>query len=263
MSEREADLARAETQAATVESNLGVEIDRLSHLAAEMQARLSALTEAARRVHGTPEAASLAARVEKTPVPRLDVFGEREQALAARARALEVRAQANEKVRKALAGYTAELTRLSAQVSEDEAELARIEVRTKEEAKRREVRPPPAPAPLRAMQERSTRVQMQAAVDLHSDTNFFNGFSTNISDGGLFIATVRHLPIGTEVDLGFTLPSGQHVEATGRVRWTRETNDRTPDVFPGLGIQFVNLSEGARSAIHEFVSSREPMFFPD
>ena len=103
---------------------------------------------------------------------------------------------------------------------------------------------------------------MQAAVDLHSDSNFFTGFSTNISEGGLFIATVQTVELGTEVDLNFSLGE-QKLTVRGVVRWVREVNDNTPDIFPGVGIQFVNLDPATAGAIQQFVAAREPMFFPE
>lgn len=114
-----------------------------------------------------------------------------------------------------------------------------------------------------AKKRQRPRVKMQAAVDFHSDNNFFNGFSANISDGGLFVATINLLPLGTEVDLNFTLPSGQHIEAKGVVRWVREVNDKLPDAFPGLGVQFAGLSDAAQNAINEFLAERDPLFFAD
>ncbi|MEW5741563.1 MAG: TIGR02266 family protein [Myxococcota bacterium] len=105
------------------------------------------------------------------------------------------------------------------------------------------------------------RVKMQAAVDFGSDNNFFNGFSANISDGGLFVATVKHVPIGTHIDLNFSLPSGERIQAQGVVRWVREVNDKDPDSMPGIGVQFTRLDESAQAAIERFVASREPMFY--
>jgi uncharacterized protein (TIGR02266 family) len=104
---------------------------------------------------------------------------------------------------------------------------------------------------------------MQVSVDLQSDNNFFNGFSSNLSDGGLFVATVNLLPIGTETDVTFSLPSGHKVIARGVVRWVREVNDNLPDSFPGLGIQFTNLDDGAQGAIASFLAEREPLFYTD
>lgn len=107
------------------------------------------------------------------------------------------------------------------------------------------------------------RASMQAVIDLTSDSNFYAGFSTDVSNGGLFVATVYVLPVGAHVDLSFSLPTGERISTHGIVRWTREVNDQVPDSFPGMGIQFASLSQVDREAIERFVRSREPMFFPD
>jgi uncharacterized protein (TIGR02266 family) len=106
-------------------------------------------------------------------------------------------------------------------------------------------------------------VRMQAQIDLASDSNFFTGFSTNVSEGGLFIATVTPVAQGTPVELTFSLPGGGKISAQGVVAWTREINDRTPEIFPGVGVQFTGLAPDAAQAIKQFVASREPMFYPD
>jgi len=63
------------------------------------------------------------------------------------------------------------------------------------------------------------------------------------------------------VDLNFTLPNGMTVAGHGVVRWVREFNDRTPDVFPGIGIEFTDMPEEHRAAIHAFTVQREPLFW--
>lgn len=122
---------------------------------------------------------------------------------------------------------------------------------------------PQAPVPAGRPEARARRVRMQAAVDFHSEHNFFQGFSTNLGEGGLFVATVQTLPRGTPVDLHFSLPDGCKVDLKGVVRWVRESNDQTPDIFPGVGVQFTDLTPEATEAIKKFVAAREPMFFPD
>jgi uncharacterized protein (TIGR02266 family) len=118
-----------------------------------------------------------------------------------------------------------------------------------------------AAAPAAVPKRQSPRVRMQARVDLESDDNFFNGFSSNISDGGVFIATVNLLPLGTSVDVGFTLPTGERIECRGVVRWVREVDDRNPQNAPGMGVQFVELEPRAAQAIERFIEQREPMFY--
>jgi len=107
------------------------------------------------------------------------------------------------------------------------------------------------------------RVKLEIAIDFSSDSNFYTGFATDISQGGIFIATVDGPGIGREVDLQFSLPEGHELRVQGTVRWVRESNDRTPEIFPGVGVQFLNLSPEIAAAIRRFVAMREPLFFPE
>ena len=104
---------------------------------------------------------------------------------------------------------------------------------------------------------------MQVKIDYGSENNFYSGFSMDISNGGVFIATVKLVAIGTPMDLFFRLPTGESIEAQGVVRWVREVDDKRPEMMPGLGVQFVELSSEAKTAVEGFVRARDPMFFPD
>ena len=129
-------------------------------------------------------------------------------------------------------------------------------------------RPDDSTLPMSAAAPASTRrtaprVRMQATIDFGSENNFYNGFSTNISEGGVFVATVKLVPLGTEVDLAFSLPTGEKIETRGVVRWHREVNDKIPESMPGIGIEFVNLPPAAESSVKRFVASRDPMFYAE
>ncbi|RYZ41881.1 MAG: TIGR02266 family protein, partial [Myxococcaceae bacterium] len=105
--------------------------------------------------------------------------------------------------------------------------------------------------------------RMHTTIDMRSDSNFFTGFSMDISEGGIFIATVEAVPRGTSVDLDFTLPGGRPLNVNGVVRWARDGNDRTPELMPGVGVQFTTLPPEVAHAISSFVATRDPMFYPD
>jgi len=107
------------------------------------------------------------------------------------------------------------------------------------------------------------RAKLRVQVDFESDHNFFTGFSADISEGGLFVATVNIQPLGSPVEVAFALPTGEQVVARGVVRWIREASDRDTTVQAGMGIQFDTLSEDARDAVHSFIHQREPMFYTD
>lgn len=109
----------------------------------------------------------------------------------------------------------------------------------------------------------SPRVDLVAAVDLSSDHNFFNGFSSDISAGGLFVTTCERAELGAPVHLKFTLPGGLEIEAEGEVRWLRELSEMQPELLPGVGVAFTAIAPESVHAIETFVARREPMFFPD
>lgn len=107
-----------------------------------------------------------------------------------------------------------------------------------------------------AKRRQMPRLRFEVAIDLHSRSNFYTGVTENISEGGLFIATEERLPLGTEVELAFTLPAGQQIRAHGVVRWTREPAGR---LAGGIGIGFEGLSEAAYEAIGQFLERRAPI----
>lgn len=113
----------------------------------------------------------------------------------------------------------------------------------------------PEPSPRR----QRPRARLDAAIDLHSDSNFFVGATENISDGGVFVATDKILDEGAEVDLVFTLPGGFEVRGRGLVRWHRAA---APGVEPGVGVQFVDLSGAVEDAVENFIALRRPLASP-
>lgn len=109
--------------------------------------------------------------------------------------------------------------------------------------------------------ERRKRIRVQVGVDLNTATNFFVGTSLNLSEGGLFVATRAEVPVGTEVDLGFTLPTGATVQVKGVVRWRRAPDDRTPLITAGLGIQFLDATADALDQVRAFIEQRDPLVY--
>lgn len=102
------------------------------------------------------------------------------------------------------------------------------------------------------------RAHLEADVSLYSPTHFWTGFSEDLSEGGLFVATYQHVPIGTEIDLEFELPTGYAVKTIGVVRWVREGDD---DTMPGVGVQFLRLTDEDQRVIRSFLKHRAPMLF--
>jgi uncharacterized protein (TIGR02266 family) len=283
------ELSRAEAELQHEASALQTELTKLATVGAEIDARLAAARQLVGQAASTGVSdAGLSARLEAAhvpPVPGAEAFA---KAQAAREAAIHARREAHAQVKQQLTALKRQLTMLAQQVMADEKAAQALLARAQSRPMPVAPAPPPPPVPSRASptvtqhppglapqapapakkafdgresQRIQHRVRMQAAVDFGSDNNFFNGFSANISDGGLFVATVNLLPIGTEIELHFSLPSGERIQAQGVVRWVREVSDKHPDAFPGIGVQFTRLDEQAQAAVERFVHSREPMFY--
>lgn len=102
------------------------------------------------------------------------------------------------------------------------------------------------------------RADFDVAVNFESDHYFYAGVTSNISTGGLFVATKDLRRIGECVTLRFTLPNEERpltVEAV--VRWVRKDSaPRSGDKATGMGLQFLNLTQNAVASITRFVESR-------
>ncbi len=108
------------------------------------------------------------------------------------------------------------------------------------------------------------RYALSIDVSAHSGHQFFTGFTENVSAGGLFISTYQTLEIGTQFELNFTVPTLDYeFVVTCEVRWVREYNPDTPDVEPGMGVKFVDLSETETRLLAEVLRQSETLFYDE
>ena len=121
---------------------------------------------------------------------------------------------------------------------------------------------PELPIPLTRRREddrrAASRLRVEAAIGLSSQTNFYTGRGNDLSGGGLFVATHDVLPVGTELVVSFVLPGGYQIVTSGHVSWVRAP--KSDDSDPGMGIAFERLSPADYEAIVAFTQSREPIF---
>lgn len=108
------------------------------------------------------------------------------------------------------------------------------------------------------------RMHYQVEVTLESESNFYNGFTENISTGGLFIATFDIRPMGEKIQLEFTIPNrSEPVSVQGEVRWLREYHPDNPDMIPGMGVRFIDLPEQDQRDIETFLKGKDTIFYDD
>jgi uncharacterized protein (TIGR02266 family) len=101
---------------------------------------------------------------------------------------------------------------------------------------------------------RATRLHHEIPVAYRSVGSFLTDWSTNISRGGLFINTRKTLPVGTAVRILVQLPGASFpFQLEGRVTRITEFDNRA-NMVPGMGIEFIDVDEGRRREIEEFVA---------
>src|SRR6185295_19303723 len=101
----------------------------------------------------------------------------------------------------------------------------------------------------------SRRVPLETRVQFKFDrfSGFISEYSANISPGGLFLRTREPQPPGTVLDLEFRLGDGYElIRGRGEVIWVRAEDEGTARPA-GMGLRFLELSEGSRELIYRIV----------
>jgi uncharacterized protein (TIGR02266 family) len=106
------------------------------------------------------------------------------------------------------------------------------------------------------------RVRLEVGVTLESDHNFYTGLTSDISEGGLFVATHALWPVGTKVSVRFRLPGvDRPFQVDAEVRWVRD--GRFSTLPPGIGLRFDRLPPDALLAVTGFVQGRDTIFYEE
>ncbi len=97
------------------------------------------------------------------------------------------------------------------------------------------------------------------AIKVHcitSEGKHFDSLTGGIGGGGLFIESSTPLPPGTELKVEFALPDrpGKKFETRAKVAWTRSKPERYM-LFPGMGIQFIDIDQDAQKRLLDLVNS--------
>ena len=106
------------------------------------------------------------------------------------------------------------------------------------------------------------RYAVAVAVTFESDHNFYTGITSDLSGGGLFVATHQIRPVGERIQLRLTLPTfGEPIDAVTEVRWVRAASLPGGGGEAGMGLQFLQLLPQAKDAIKAFLKRRDSLFF--
>ena len=87
-----------------------------------------------------------------------------------------------------------------------------------------------------------TKVTGTVRISFKRESDFFKAYIANLAKGGLFVKTMKILPVDTFLNVEFSLPNrNQMIHTTGKVVWTRSKDKSSEKMPPGMGIQFVDI----------------------
>ena len=97
------------------------------------------------------------------------------------------------------------------------------------------------------------RARLKVEVTYKTADVFTSNLSINISTGGIFIKTPKPPPMGTMLDLEFSLPD-QHktIKADGKIVWVQHPSAKS-SMPAGMGIKFRQISAEDLQEISEYV----------
>ena len=102
-----------------------------------------------------------------------------------------------------------------------------------------------------AQSRASVRVPLALNVSFESRGEVRECLMTNLSAGGIFVATESPLPIGTPFNLRIRIErTGEEIELSGEVVSVDASADLAEEER-GMGIRFVNLNEAQREQVAE------------
>ncbi len=106
------------------------------------------------------------------------------------------------------------------------------------------------------------RREFEVKVDFFSANTFFTGFTENISEGGLFIATEAPFEIGDELDVTLSVMNREATNYKVVVRWIRPPG-AIGGLPAGMGVQFKHIEEVEREKLQAFIDSgvKDTLFF--
>jgi uncharacterized protein (TIGR02266 family) len=98
-------------------------------------------------------------------------------------------------------------------------------------------------------------VELQVKVSCPGWEDYLDLYTTNLSRGGLFIASAMSAPMGTEMTVELVLPNGNTIKFHAEVMHLVDEKEATETNRPmGMGVQFLDLDAETRKALEAMVT---------
>ena len=102
---------------------------------------------------------------------------------------------------------------------------------------------------------------IEVMLSATSESTLWLGFSQDIAEGGVFVATYGAYALGAPMVLELQLPDRELV-VRGVVHWSRPAA-AGDDLPAGVGVRLTDLSADGAKILHTFAARRTPIFYDD
>lgn len=101
----------------------------------------------------------------------------------------------------------------------------------------------------------SPRLKVIFKVSVTSGHSARSTYATAISEQGVFIRTLKPLPVGTVLKLGLDLPSARPITVDGEVIYSiPEDTEKLAE--PGMGVRFLDLAKDLQESLRRFIDEQ-------
>lgn len=99
------------------------------------------------------------------------------------------------------------------------------------------------------------RLKVIFKVAVTSGQSSRSTYATAISEQGVFIRTLKPLPVGAQVRLALDLPSERPIQVDGEVIYTvPEETERLSE--PGMGVKFIGIDSDLQAGLRKFIDEQ-------
>lgn len=131
-----------------------------------------------------------------------------------------------------------------------------FEIYDNEEDALKSFKAPLSEVEMEALRRRFKRldIHIKALYSLLSRPNkTYEGILSNISGAGIYVMCKKAYPVKTKLNLQIKLPDiSEPLNCTGIVVWNAD-KEIQPHEYPGMGVQFINISSGLQKKILSFI----------
>ena len=114
-----------------------------------------------------------------------------------------------------------------------------------------------------AGKRRHKRIIKRLNTEFSSEGSSFRGTTSNLSESGLFLKTIKPLPVDTQVEVSIQLPDNTVSKIKGTVRWNLKSSQKGAASRSGMGIEIGENDNHYVNFLNTFLSPEGQILYKE